>query len=276
MGEDWNWLGDAPEADQRETVPGQRPPGLGHELRTPLNAILGFSDLLLETGLTEEQRRHVEATKEAAAVLLDLLEDVFDVPDAEAGRVTLRNAAFLLYGVIGGCLAAVEAEAEAKGLELAVEIDPAVPIVVWGDPRRLRRVLESLLGIAVRRAGRGLVRFTVAPSAEADGRVMFQASGNGLGTLDEGPRLDFEEVGRSDRPIDARDGLGFGTAPYRQVVEVMGGRTGFSSGPEAPPAFWIEIPLPEAPEQDGDRTLINGYASLNNSSGSRKGWRRRA
>mgnify|MGYP001190357732 CR=1 FL=1 len=197
---------------------------IGQELRTPLSAILGFGDLLLRTDLSDEQRRYAGAIKEAGTTLLGLLDDISRNPAAEAEHPA-SSSAFLLYGVVGGCVAGVEWEAEAKGVELRVEIGPGAPIMVHGDPRLTRRILEGALGDAVGDAGGGCVRLDVGPGPDRPGTVLF--------------RITWSD----DR---APSGDGPDLASYRSAIAAAGGRIGLAETADGPPVLWFELPLPEA------------------------------
>ena len=112
---------------------------MSHELRTPLTSILGFTDLLAASPLNGEQQRWLGRIHDAGTVLLDTLNDVLDFAKLEAGGVALEARPFELRALLGKSAGMFEAQALAKGLELAVRIDPACPDWLEGDGERLRQ-----------------------------------------------------------------------------------------------------------------------------------------
>src|SRR5580700_11511345 len=134
-----------------------------HEVRTPLTGILAISDLLATSDLDERERRWVDTIKAGAehlASLATLFVDAARGGDAVAG---IRDDLFDLRALARNAGDSLAGRAAAKGLQSEVDISPALPSLVVGDPVRLRAALENLIDNAVKFTGNGGVALKATP-----------------------------------------------------------------------------------------------------------------
>jgi len=206
---------------------------MSHELRTPMIGILGMTDLTLATALSRKQREYLEMVRHSAASLLEIINDILDSARITAGKLELAATAFSLRETVESAITVFAPLAEQKGLSLTASMDASVPLVVVGDPIRLRQILINLVGNAVKFTDKGSVEVTVAKSgnAAADApSLVFTVRDTGIGI--PAGKLDaiFESFTQAD-PSHTRKyrGAGLGLSIFKELVTMMGGEINVSS-----------------------------------------------
>jgi len=218
---------------------------MSHELRTPLNAILGFSSLLRNTGVSDQQRRDLDIINRSGEHLLTLINDVLDVAKVEAGRTVITTVPCDLEALVFEVTEMMRVRAEEKQLKLWVEQTPRFPPFVKADIAKLRQVLINLLGNAVKFTEEGSITLRLDGQCDASGEsamVRFEVEDTGIGiaTEDQGRIFDpFEQVANAE----SQKGTGLGLAITKQFVELMGGAIELKSIPGKGSRFRAEIPL---------------------------------
>ena len=225
-----------------------------HELRTPLTGVLGLSDLLGETALTAEQTAYVGALRGSASSLLRLVDGYLDLSRLESGHVQPKPIATALETVVEDVVELLAPSCQAKGLEIAGHVAPALAGTVFVDPLLLRQVLINLLGNAVKFTEVGGVAVDVSVVPGGGDAVLFQVRDTGIGIAPEAASRIFEAWERIEAEGGGRAaGNGLGLAIARGIVERMGGHIELSSrsGEGSTFSFVLELPrATAAPTQD--------------------------
>ena len=230
---------------------------MSHELRTPLNAIIGFADLLLAgEGSEAERRHHLRLLGDSGRVLLAIVNDILDLSKIEAGRLSLERVPVDPAALARSSADLVRAEAEAKGLQLTVTVDPALPPWVTGDPVRLRQILLNLLSNAVKFTERGSVALGV--DRAPDGRLRIAVEDTGIGITPEQMSTLFQRFRQADASTARRyGGTGLGLAISRQLAELMGGEITVRSAAGRGSVFQVLLPLePADAPKHGARPVV--------------------
>lgn len=202
---------------------------MSHEMRTPLTGIMGVVDLLLLNGQEEKERHFLNKARTAAESLRQLINDILDFSRIESGQITFTAQPFVLRNCIRVAADMFAMEAERKGLRLFQEIDERVPVMVVGDEGRIRQVLVSLLGNAVKftEAGEISVSVRLVPDSDARGEdhLLFAVRDTGIGIPADYLENIFEKFSQADASSTKKyGGVGLGLALSRQIVEKMGGK----------------------------------------------------
>lgn len=240
---------------------------MSHEVRTPLNGIIGFSDLLLDTELTSEQREYALAIHGGGETLMNLTGNILDYSRIESGHMQLDSEPCDLRDLVEGTLEIVAPRAAEKKLQLLHEIAPDVPESILTDGGRLRQVLVNLLGnaikfthegeveVAVRRVEAGWRESTApfndaetgatgnaAPGAEDSIKLEFTVRDTGIGIASEDQARLFQPFTRLDSsPARRYEGAGLGLVISYDLVRLMGGNIAVISEPGKGTVFSFTI-----------------------------------
>jgi len=216
---------------------------MSHELRTPLNSVIGFSSLLLDglTGdLTAAQRKQLTIVRRSGEQLLELVTEILDIANIEAGKLAIELKPVLLHALIEEQCELMQLQAGDRNLELRFPVRDET-VVALADSKRLRQVIRNLVTNAIKFTDRGYVQVRV----DVDGgmaRVAVEDSGIGIPVEEHGKVFTpFRRVQDPDGSV--RAGAGLGLAISRRLVEAMGGTIGFASEPGRGSTFWFTLPL---------------------------------
>jgi signal transduction histidine kinase/CheY-like chemotaxis protein len=219
---------------------------VSHEIRQPMTGVLGWTGLLLDTDLNTEQREYAEGVRRSAESLVAIINDILDFSRMEAGRLRLEVIDFDLRQLVDDVIALFGEPARRKRLELLQLVAPDVPLVMRGDPGRLRQVLTNLVGNAMKFTAQGeiVVSATVSERAGDAAVVRFEVSDTGIGIAREHQRRLFQPFVQADAMIGRKyGGTGLGLAISRRLALLMGGEIGLTSEVGKGSTFWFTARL---------------------------------
>jgi signal transduction histidine kinase len=223
---------------------------MSHEIRTPMNGVLGALELLRRSPLNTRQRRLARVAASSGTTLMALLNDLLDQSTIESGKFALRPAPMSLHALAVAVVALFRPNAEKRGLQLELLLDPEVPDRVIADGQRLKQVLANLIGNAIKFTERGRIELRLTPRPRGIG---FEVRDSGIG-------IPPDRLGRLFDPFYQIDtsrgrshgGTGLGLSISQRIVQEMGGRIRVHSTPGEGSTFRFTLALPEAPPPEPD------------------------
>ncbi len=162
------------EARAGTMVRGEFLEAMSGEIRTPMDAVMSMVQLLLDTSLSDEQKKLVGVIRSSGQSLLNLINDTIEYSQLEAGDLEVARREFDLRVATGEVEQQLAPIANEKGLSFECKVDHDVPSRLKGDPGRLRQVLLNLTGTAIRLTGQGGIRLQVERVDEDDSSVILR------------------------------------------------------------------------------------------------------
>jgi len=246
---------------------------LSHELRTPLTAILGWVRLLRSSPASAEQLEHgLDVIERNVNAQVRMIDDLLDVSRIAAGKLVLDSGEVRPVALLESTVEAMLPVASAKGVALALQVDPALSpdTALAGDPDRLQQVVWNLLTNALKFTGNGgHVALTL---TAAGGRLCLRVTDDGAGISPTFLGSVFDPFRQADTSTTrSQGGLGIGLALVRHIVELHGGSvTAESPGLGKGATFTVLLPLSPPPRRTadadgpgaGDRRGLEGLSAL--------------
>ena len=236
---------------------------MSHEIRTPFHGLMGMLSLLRETGLNARQVDFLRTATESADHLLAILNDILDMSQLEAGRMTLAPASTDLRNILRDVEALMRPQANAKHLAMHFDADPGVPERVMLDATRVKQILFNLLANAIKFSDQGAVVLDVRLRVDANQNAWleFVVTDTGAG-MDEATlsRL-FHRFVQGDGSRSRRHGgAGLGLEISRNLARLMHGDITVRSKAGEGSAFNFSLPLVAVPDASGQDTPRQGQA----------------
>jgi signal transduction histidine kinase/CheY-like chemotaxis protein len=223
---------------------------MSHEIRTPLNGIVGFTELLKDTELHDEQREFIEIIEKSSENLLEIINNILDLSKIESNKLEIEDIAFNPMEEFESAVDVYAVRASEKHIDLGCFIDPSLERPLKGDPTKIKEVIINLLSNAVKFTNNGGSVNVDVRRVESDetgrARVRFQVKDSGIGVTSEQKSRIFEAFGQADTSITRKyGGTGLGLTISSRFVELMGGKLDLESHPGEGTMFFFTLSFDE-------------------------------
>lgn len=218
---------------------------VGHELRNPLNVVFGIAQLLSGEAMSKRHSAMVTTLFDAARAMRDVLNDILDVTQVQAGHLGIRPEVTPCRPLVQEIVSIARAMAGQKGLSVKARIGADLPEHILTDPRRLRQILLNLIGNAVKYTDAGTISLTTAVLNPPGGAVLRIAiTDSGPGISEEIKARVFAPYARQKEHVAAGiEGLGLGLSISAELAQAIGARLGLGPGPERGTRAFVDLPI---------------------------------
>ena len=238
---------------------------MSHEIRTPLNGIIGFTNILKETELKEEQKEFIHIIEESFNNLIHIVNDILDFSKVTAGKVELEHVSFNAIEKFEASVDSYAAKATQKNINLNLFIDPTIPIKLLGDGTKISQVLINLLSNAVKftdENGQVDINIHKVSSSENHVKLHFAVIDSGIGMTEEQQSKIFDAFSQADASTSRKfGGTGLGLTISSKFVSLMGGKLEVESRVGEGTTFFFSLDL-EQVENPVERVIPSELKDL--------------
>lgn len=244
---------------------------LSHEIRTPLSGILGITALLLDSGLSHEQKQHMRRIIMLSEMMLSQVNDILDFSKIESKKYVLSRTEFNLDLALEKIRQSIAFQAQSKGLQIRIHRSPNVPVHLQGDAQCLHQILFNLMDNAIKYTAEGTVAANICLVQKRQDAVQlrFSIQDTGIGIAEEMQERIFEPFQQvHDESSRQHHGAGLGLSICKRFVDLMSGHIQVKSCPGEGSTFsftaWFGLtPQCIEPNKDNGEHADHVYKSLN-------------
>jgi signal transduction histidine kinase len=223
---------------------------VSHELRTPMNAIMGMTSLARSQATDPTLINRLTVIDRASHHLLAVINDILDISNLEAERLTLECKDFRLRDILQNISGQLGHQAQAKDLQLVVdEVPEIIDLALQGDPVRLEQILLNLVDNAIKFTDRGTIslRTRLTDLGPNGVRLNFEVIDSGIGIADKDLKRLFSVFEQADGSTSRKyGGTGLGLVISKRLAQLMGGDISVVSEPGVGSTFTLSVRLKRA------------------------------
>lgn len=204
---------------------------VSHEIRTPINTICGLSEVTMHEDEPAKIRENVKSIQIAGRNLMSVVGDILDFSELQSGKVELEEEAYNITSTINDVIQMTMAKMEKKTVDLMVDCDAKLPRVLYGDEKKIRRVIMNIVDNAVKFTSNGYINIGITYRKETYGiNLIVTVKDTGIGMKEESVERVFTRFNQVDTRRNRQEsGIGLGLAISQAIVQKMDGVIGVKS-----------------------------------------------
>ena len=218
---------------------------MSHEIRTPVNAIIGLNEMNLREPLSEEVQENSQNIEVAGKILLQTINEIMDMSKLETGGMEIVEGVYPTTGMLSDIVNMTWLRAQEKGLDFKVEVDPALPVKLYGDEVHIRQILLNVITNGIKYTKKGSIVVSLGYRSKENDSIlmMYDVRDTGMGIREENIPCLFDAFRRVDaQQTHTIEGTGLGLSIVKQLLDMMGGTIRVDSVYGQGSVFHIEIP----------------------------------
>lgn len=218
---------------------------VSHDLRTPLNTISGYTNIIEESNDKKENKEYINQIKSATTYVNNLVNDLLDFSQLEAGKMVTKNTTFKVDKLITESAQSIAAQNQNKPIDLVLNLDDSLEQPIISDAFRLRQIIFNLLGNAYKFTDKGSITVTGAiVDHKKSKNLILRIADTGIGISKEKQKLIFKEFTQAENDTDKKyGGYGLGLTITKKLTELLGGTIVLESDIHKGSTFTLEIPV---------------------------------
>ncbi len=215
---------------------------VSHDLKTPLSTIVGYSELLGNSDVNTKQSYFIKNIKNSSEYITQLVQDLLDFSQIEAGKISIEKVPFSLPEIIEDVARNIQTVYKQKDIDLIINVDEQFQKRIVGDPFRLKQILTNIIGNAYKFTEEGHIR--IAAYANDDQFFTISIQDTGIGIEKANQKLVFEEFAQANENIEKKyGGTGLGLSICQKIISILGGNLSLDSIFGKGSTFTIQLPL---------------------------------